>query len=172
MLTSFLQFLPVVYMQKHSAHWCLMAYVLWLLPLKSHQRFSVVFKCGDWEGHSRTFQYLLINQALVDLEVSLRSFSCWKVQWPLRLHLLTEGVMFLFKMACYMMPVTWSRLLLPAAECITTSINHPHSQLWGWGSFGRKPSLSHTRRTMCPVISPQSFFPKCCRPIQFSPGIF
>lgn len=93
---------------------------------KSHQRFSVGFKSGDREGHSRTFQDLFLNQALIDLAVYLGSLSCWRVQWSPRFNFSTEGITFLLKMARYfwesMMPDTWSRFPVCATE--KTSPHH------------------------------------------------
>lgn len=64
---------------------------------KSHKRFSMRFKSGDWEGHSKTLQDLFLKQDLADLKMCLGSLFCWKVQWSPR-HFWTEDIPFLFKM--------------------------------------------------------------------------
>ena len=61
----------------------------WTARFKSSHRFSIIFKSGDWDGHSRRLYLFHCINALVDLEQLFGSFSCWNTQLPRNFNFVT-----------------------------------------------------------------------------------
>lgn len=149
MLTSFLHFSIGIF--AHSS--CAKA----SSSLKSHQRFSVGFKSDDWEGHSRTFQDLFLNQALTDLAVCLGSLSCWRVLW-------SQGS--ISQQRASHSSLKWPGIsenpwcqihgqdfqFLQQKNIPTSPMTHLYVWLWGCYSSGHKAGLSNGRHTAGPCV--------------------
>ena len=76
-----------------------------------HHRFSIGFKSGDCDDHSRIFQPFFPNQAFVDLDVCLGSLPCWNVQWCPSFKFYTGWATFLVRMPWYL-----SEFMIPSTR--------------------------------------------------------
>jgi len=92
----------------------------WTARFKSSHSFSMIFKSGDWDGHSRTLY-------LYNFERCFGSLSCWNIQ-PLRYFDFMTDSWTLFSRICWywvesMWPSTLTRFPVQAPA------TQPHSMM-------------------------------------------
>ena len=85
----------------------------WTARYKSHHRCSIIFRSGDWDGHSRTFYLFLCMNSIVDFEWCLGSLSGWNIQPLCKLHFVTDSWTLFARICWYwlesMRPSTFAR---------------------------------------------------------------
>ena len=99
----------------------------WTACFKSSHRFSMIFRSGDWDGHSRTLYLFLCMNAWVDFEQCFGSLSCWNIQPRRNFNFMTDSRT-LFSRICWywvesMRTSTLTRFPVPSLA------TQPHSMM-------------------------------------------
>ena len=127
----------------------------WTARFRSHHRFSIIFRSGDWDGHSRTLYLFLCMNALVDFERCLGSLSCWSIQPRRNFNFVTDSWTLFARICWYwlesMRPSTLTRLPVPALA------TQPHSMM--------EPPPNFTVGSKCLSWNAVFFFRHAYRPL-------
>ncbi len=136
---------------------------------------SIVFRSGDWLGHSRTLKCFLQSHSLDALAVCLVSLSCWKTQPRPIFSALTEGRRLLAKILRNMGPIHTVQSSCPLCRKAPTKHDVSTPMLHGWdGVLGivlillLHPNTVYTKKLYFGLIWPHDLLPCLLWIIQMS----